>query len=149
MSPMPAAASKASAIAHPLTAAKQVTARKTLSSVPVLQVFLDFRRVVRDPHFTAMAGNDKHAWWVITHEPMQAALFPARQFPSSSCCTCRAQLFMGAAGSAFFAGAPPGPHHGSALPCCCPRHCLLYLPQADSCSCRLQWFSSSSLLSVR
>eukprot|EP00891_Asterochloris_glomerata_P005301 jgi/Astpho2/5301/Aster-05860 len=39
-------------------------------------VFLDFRRVVRDPHFTAMAGNDKHAW---------------------------AQLFMGAAGSAFFA----------------------------------------------
>ena len=105
-----------------------------LSSVPVLQVFLDFRRVVRDPHFTAMAGNDKHAWWVITHELVQAALFLVRQCPPSSCCTCRAQLFMGAAGSAFFAGAPPGTHQGSGCPAaaqataCYPCHDLTAAP---------------------
>ena len=103
-------------VPSPLTASKQATARRTLSRVPVLQVFLDFRRVVRDPHFTAMAGNDKHAWWVITHKRVQAALFAARQCPSSSCCTCRAQLFMGAAGSAFFAGAPPGTYHAGHCP---------------------------------
>ena len=119
MSPKQAAASKASACylsSHSMQASKQATAHQALSSVPVLQVFLDFRRVVRDPHFTAMAGNDKHAWWVIIHKMMQAALFLAGQCPSSSCCTCRAQLFMGAAGSAFFAGVPPGTHHGGHCP---------------------------------